>query len=392
MLFYIPPKIISSLIENSNNKKIIEAIDNLAFSRRNGYHLLTAEYSDLKFLKKFEKLERKTLSVFSNLFQTWSEIGNFKNQFKTYVEIVLAPDVLKIKKENGTKIIYLSIDYIQNFDLLNKTKILAENQGEIDFYIFISNLYKNKNGFKHISLNYNLLMGGGDTTAPVFKTEITQKQSFCLCFADKDIEYPNCKIGSTLKKIEIENEKSTPLCELLAIDVNEIENLIPLKLLKKACLDTNHKKGYEFVEKMKEADLDEYIKYLDFKKGISLKKFVELKNIKYLQFLKEIIIKTDLLSETNFDEYRKFIETELNNSFKKIKEKKSKNEHIVDFFNNTNLIYGMGDKLLNRIINGNLNDEIIKESDLLQFQLKEWIKIGEYITFWTCGGSHLVSS
>ncbi len=379
MLFYISPQIISSLIDNPDNKRIIDAIDNLAFSRRNGYHLITAEYSDLKILKSFDKLERKTLSVFNFIFQTWSEIGSLKNQFKNYVEIVLEPNILDIKNENGKKIVLLSIDYIQNFELLNKTKILAENQEEIDFYIFISNLYKNKKGFRHIPLNYYPLMGGGDTTAQVFKTEKAQKKSFCLCFADKDIKYPNCEIGKTLKKIETENEIPIPLCELLPINVREIENLIPLKLVEKACQDFNHKKGYEFIVKMKDTNLDESIKYLDFKKGISLKKFIELKNTEYLQFLKEILTKTNLLTEINFDKNREIIKTELNYSFAKIQDIKTNNEQInIDFFNETNIIYGMGDNLLNRLMNENLNNEIITDSDLLPFQLEEWIKIGEY--------------
>ena len=49
----------------------------------------------------------------------------------------------------------------------------------------------------------------------------------------------------------------------------------------------------------------------------------------------------------------------------------------------------MGNDLLKRLIYKHIdNDTTISKNDLLKFQLKEWNKIGEYITFWTCGDNN----
>jgi len=232
MLFYITSSLVTKLKANPTDSAIIEAINNLAFSRKHGYHLLAAEYEDLKFLKECKQLQPFTQSVFNQLFHTWAEIGSLKERFKFQVEIVAEPEILQIKKEEDKEIIELSIDYIQEFEILNKTKIIAENQKEIEFYLYISKLYKNDKRFSAIPSKYSPLMGGGDTTAKVYDTEQNNKNSFCICFADKDIKYPNCKVGATLKKLQDVDNKTNPLCKLIPIDVREIENLIPLKLLK----------------------------------------------------------------------------------------------------------------------------------------------------------------
>lgn len=401
MLFYISHKLVSELKNNPTDKRLIEAIDNLAFARKQGYHLLIAELKDLSFLRKLKTLQSNSQSTFNSLYQTWTEIGNFKNRFKYYVEIVPEPEILKIKKEENKDIIQLSVNYIQEFKILNETKIIAENQKEIEFYIFISNLFKQKNRLKFPS-KYSPLMGGGDTTALVYNTEQKKMKSFCLCFADKDVKYPECANGKTLKKLEKVNNKTMPLSKLIPIDAREIENLIPAKLLKIACAkDINRKKGYEFIQKLINIELNEDIKYLDLKKGLSLQKFIELKDQKHIEFLKKILSKTNTRDPKDFDNYRNFIDTikdfstDSKQKFNKSKENYVKENNIenniLDFFDNPIILYGMGEDLLNRIIDKHIDNNTITKDDLLQFQIKEWYKIGEYITFWTCGASHLSS-
>ncbi|OQX99379.1 MAG: hypothetical protein B6I24_02670 [Bacteroidetes bacterium 4572_128] len=401
MLFYISPNLVSKLKENPSDNLIIEAIDNLAFSRRQAYHLLLAELNDLKFLSRCESLQKKTKAIFNILYQTYSEIGSYKNEFKYYVEIVYKQKTLQIKKENEKEIIELSIDYIQKFDLLKKSEILLENISEIKFYIFMSKFFKKENRlYINIPSMYDVRNGGGHTMGDVYSHLQNKKKSFCLCFADKDIKYPNSKEGDTLEKVKNIDDKKIPLCKLIAIDVREIENLIPEKLLEKTCEnDTNWKKGYEFFIKMKNENLEEEIKYMDFKKGFSLNKFVELKNKDYINFVKKIMTKTNLSNEKDFDKYRNFIDiikkgkrisfSKFQNLKNEYIEKNNVENKILDFFNKEQIISGMGNDLLKRLIYKHIdNDTTISKNDLLKFQLKEWNKIGEYITFWTCGDNN----
>ncbi|MFN8579064.1 MAG: hypothetical protein U0354_19725 [Candidatus Sericytochromatia bacterium] len=335
MLFYIP----NNIIDVSNNK-IITAINNLAFSRKQGYHLILSDLKGLETVKNNNLFDKTTRDVFKHLYNNYSLIGNLRKQMSFYIELSDKSSVIELKENNHQKIIVLSIDLIQDFDLLTKTKLLTENIQEIGFYIQICKYFKRKNPiFKNISLQYESLMGGGQNTCQVYELQQKNKKSICLCIVDSDKKYDNCHTGETLNSLLKIDDPVNLLCEIVSLNVCEVENLIPMSFLDEVTNDCNWKKGFKFIENLiKEGKID-VLKYLDFKEGLTLKKLENTKDTSLISF------------------YNSFLDPN----------KKSDNV----------IIYGMGNKILDNVMQKVEFDDNKIELGLLKFQKDEWLRIGE---------------
>ena len=105
---------------------------------------------------------------------------------------------------------------------------------------------------------------------------MVEERRFLLCVVDADVKYPNASYGSTCNEAlnirDCLNEQGFEgYFELYVLKTHEIENLIPLSILKK--LPSNHFRRHvmSLLETLLCAGHKEALLFYDLKKGIKLK-------------------------------------------------------------------------------------------------------------------------
>jgi len=371
MLFYIPTSIIEEL-KISPSKSLIDALDNLAFVRLQGLHLLLSSPKNLEYLKNFTRFQPKTKSLFAYLHSNFPTLNGVISKLTYFVTITTLPRKMEISQLDKKSTLLLSIEYLQDIRVLAINEILAENITEIKFYEKISYLFKKQNRLNYLKGEFIKLQGGGDTTASIYGQRQAEMKSFCLCFVDSDKYYPNGKEGDTLKKVREIDEPNQLLCKYFPLSVREIENLIPIKCLEKIChISVNWKKGLEFIKRLQSLGYFEEIKYIDYKHGLPCKKIKDAKtNPELFSYIKKILIDTNSCTQIQIDEILKMCDEDLKLS-----------EPVVN---------GVGAKILDKAIEINFDEERIGFEDLFDFQKEEWNRIGQEMLNWTCSTSRLV--
>lgn len=214
-------------------------------------------------------------------------------------------DLYAIKNKSATKIIVTLDEYnevdgtiLMPFKTLRKlteSKFLCENETDYDFYV---NIYKffNNNNFYSVCLN-NCSFHGGNVELTIKKESLNN--SFILCFVDSDKEYINGKKGATCKCAiaAINNIRNLPKL-LYVTNGREKENLFPFSYyLKRA----NDKKVWiKSILEVCRANED-FLRYVDIKDGIKVKRIKDNRYIENYQELLERLMQNKFCSLTCID-------------------------------------------------------------------------------------------
>ena len=102
---------------------------------------------------------------------------------------------------------------------------------------------------------YKTWKGGGSDFGNALKNDSILSDNFIFAIADSDKCYPNDKIGKTAKSIKFLGHNRYNADYYILLNVSEIENLIPIKLVKKYNSD---------IACLRDSDLS----YFDFKEGL----------------------------------------------------------------------------------------------------------------------------
>jgi hypothetical protein len=364
MLFVLTEELVSKAELNSEKERNI--IEKIAESVRYGKHQAFAKRNVLDRLIKIPTYENKrTKDVFSSLLVKYSTSANIVNLVCHKVFFVVhETDKKIIKDELGRyKEVYIPVDYITDYEIFGSAFLLGENDTEIRFYIFLCEYYKKKENI-NLPTRHIPDLGGGNTIGGVVKSHCELRKSFCLTLVDSDKKYPTATHGDTLKKaINKYGSFEFPFnCGIVYSDeIREIENLIPISILKEISSDNvDWKRGYDIIEKNK--DLNHNINYFDLKNGISKNKYCKILDPNYKTYVNQFIQNCQLMT---LDEFGSFCD-------------------VIDNDNDVTLLQGLGNSVLERaIIYINEKKPILAE--LLDPELEEvWATVGKHIFSWTC--------
>ncbi|ACZ08178.1 Uncharacterised protein [Sebaldella termitidis] len=340
-------KLDSSIVELNRNyeDEEIYAIQKLINLVRKRYHLIYSKYEVLEKLSKIEDLGCRDRKIFEKLATRIRQKFNFyEKNFKKRLLIYI--DTPKEKKSKND----IQIE-LKDFDKIDETKtnFLVEGK-DITFFDFIVNFHF-ENFNKKIAYNYintyDEITGGGNTTADNFRK--LKKNKIVICVCDSDRDYKNCRLGDTAKKIKKVKILCHEIAHLMILEEKAIENLIP-RVIYNPILENKS----DFLDKLEKEKEFEYIKHLDFKKGMKKKRFLECK------------------------EYKKFWKLKIEEFFKEELDKK-----LDDLDEESCVIEKVSENLLNsvnkRIETGKIN---IEYSSLSDYHKKRWQEIAEELICW----------
>lgn len=182
------------------------------------------------------------------------------------------PTILKGKEK------YLSLDEAAGFNWNFGSCLLGENISDCEFYENIGKHYCRKNKIRGVQISFHCEHGGGSDTASVLKKCVSIEAIPTLCLSDADIKYGYTKkhgkpskggtfIGiNKIAKLLGRRGLSKRFC-FYCIPVHEIENLIPLSLLKCFGSDICPPEGIANLEALTKIQNGLPILFYDFKKG-----------------------------------------------------------------------------------------------------------------------------
>lgn len=253
----------------------------IATEIRKGLHYFFIKKSLLEKLYKNNDLGCYAQTIYEKLFQ--NSVQDLSVQETINIR-------LKIVGVNGNSItvskdcIVISLDIALELNFSKKVNLLCENLSDCKFFELITKIYMNNKELQKAKCNVKLLSGGGGTTYTIYEECINDKEITFL-IVDTDVKYHGAAKGGTLKKLkEKEKEKEEnifkKLVEISELNMHEVENLIPLKLIKAFYDNSEGEADKEntimILEKMKNIDgEDNPLNYFDMKNGIIEKKMEE---------------------------------------------------------------------------------------------------------------------
>ena len=250
----------------------------LAIAHQKGACFLCGDLSSIEtMIKAFEGFEK---SIFNQIRNKHSEMKSIIEKVESL--IVLSCDSnpnVPVFIEGKYRLINLNETANYNFD--NQCTLIGENLNDCKFYKLLAERYLHSQGLKGIKLSLHNELGGGNTIDTVFKKCVEEDRNLTLCIVDSDMKhdrtkkYPNHpKFGDTairLIKCHDKLKKSYNSCsfEIFCLDVHEIENLIPIEILK-IIAESKYpaiEDGVQYLEKLFNAGLYNAILCYDFKNG-----------------------------------------------------------------------------------------------------------------------------
>lgn len=231
------------------------------------------------------------------------------------------------------------------------TFLCTENQRDGKFYQIVCNYYLSQERILNMASRYKTWKGGGSDFGNALKNDSILSDNFIFAIADSDKGYPNDKIGKTAKSIKFLGHNRYNADYYILLNVSEIENLIPIKLVKKYNSD---------IACLRDSDLS----YFDFKEGLKYQILYEKDSRDYWKSnFSRITIDWDEIIDFAKD--------------------KSYSDYCDKVHGKTSLVPGCGKNLLDSLLDDN-EWKNIREADFTQSQLSEWKEIGKKVFSWTC--------
>lgn len=362
MLFIIEDEIVEAKDAN-----FLKCFENLLLGYIEGNHLLFIKPSTV------EKIE----TIYGTLMDERMKAQFVHYQEKFMIESKVAYNLVnyaikivpqeieekKVKYRNKT-IGYLHTDKFLTSANVQKTVLLCENTSDGKIYtIFSKEFLKYKNS--NLKVKLKIENGGGNTTAPTFKSKIDQNEDLCLCILDSDKKYPgDSSLGETSQRVKRETSRSlTPKNDFIIIEeARELENILPEGFYyKKYSEDVNKEPIFNKLDSLRSID-KRLIFFLDMKKGLKhydIRKFTELSCITHdrITYNSEPICSTEEYCRKRDD-------------------------------CNCRIIEGFGNNILSDFIkfynNSHQEIELIINSSDIYFK-KIWLYISKLIFSWGCG-------
>lgn len=329
-------------------ERAIDAIVQLMTASRSNHHKV---YLKCQLEKEDENvlqaaLDENSWREFCRLQKERIDVEGLISILDVYAVITTSKHCSRIGKE-------LQINPFEASDfLLNApTYLCTENHRDGIFYQIVCNYYLSQERILNMASMYKTWKGGGSDFGNALKNDSILSDNFIFAIADSDKYYPNAKVGKTAKSIMFLGHNRYNADYYILLNVSEIENLIPIKLVKKY---NSHIANLE--------DLD--LSYFDFKEGLKYQILYEKDSRDYWK---------SNFSRITFDW----------DGILALAKDKSFSDYCNLVHDKTSIVSGCGKKLLESLLDDN-DWKNIREADFTQSQLSEWKEIGKKVFSWTC--------
>lgn len=355
MYFYLDKSLISHPQNDGFERKAC-LVRKIAGAVENSVHLMGGDYDVLEFFENYFRDKDIYVSrVFAHYRKRYADLGSVPSFIEYYLKVY--DNTIHITpKAYGFDI---PIFYLENVNL-GVCKLLCEDMYDCEFFLHVLKWYKKE---KNINVNtiYSCDNGGGATMANIL-TERIAKHEMTLAISDTDKKYPEQEIqkDSTCGKcLSVPNIDNSPLVKYFYINVQEIENIIPLNWLDKLSATIVQTKDKKVISQLYESELaEEVMPYFDLKRGLS-------------KLRKE---------EENCKGYIDYVEK----CYMLINKHDTREQFLAQFYKEKNIcINGLAKSILSNCLIL-LKSQNMEAPRLKKFQKDEWCRIGQKMINFLC--------
>lgn len=360
MLYYIDESVVEAA--KNNDLDVVNFLIELKNAWLSGQCLVSA--SKKSFLELIQIPQMDGYSLVSKYAQG---IYSLYDSLGFFVVIVSNHAQVCGMQKFANKYVVMDVSEYSDIKQIHNNYLVCENVKDCDFYVlFAKCLLADKlgNTYRLNILNSN---GGGGTIVDVLKSN---QEYSCLVICDSDKKYPKCRNGQTLEGVlDYFKAQYGHRLWMYALQVHEIENLVPLKLLEIVIGgDKKHKKSLYYLRSIKDLGLkNDFLKYFDFKKGLGGGLLRRIKENDSLFFEKCCKV----LLQTNNKQH------DIDKAVGKRNVVKSKDAELP-------LINGLSDGILREVLdylqNNDVNPQLL---DMEDFQKEDWHTIANMV--WSLG-------
>lgn len=247
----------------NKDNKFYGALENLLSASRHSYHLVIMNPKDAIKLEdeynfgdslseELAKIKAKSMQLIPLLdsLSHYISINNFRGE-------AFAPTTTSNNP--------LDLELFSDNNYLQKAELLCENIDDCVFYQMIMKCLCSTHKFHPlIQLSFSNSLGGGATIFTQFENNIAE-QKITSCIVDSDRKYRNGPVGGTAGGAP--KLYDTAFYQIVVTECHEIENLLPIPLLK----NHSHDCGMlaDIIEQAEHQDCFDFLHYVDMKNGIS---------------------------------------------------------------------------------------------------------------------------
>jgi hypothetical protein len=346
----------------------ISAINNLLSANYNRKHIVVFNRKDLQFIIDNQSIFGYPAQIHAqDILYTLTGTGGFIYSLPIRIEV----DFSEVKNESSTiidekEIISLTYKRFLDPEFISTTILLGEHLNDAKLYYSFSKIYlSNFKDYDGLKLNIKPDHGGGSTTIDKFRS-LREDKKICFCILDSDRKFPEDLEQDTSKAFTKEDRQIKNLSKAIVIDAHEIESIIPINILQDMII--NKRYGDDAIDKL---DRIKFIKnhrrYLDHKKGLTLKSAINYRNNKQSEHWYNVFGKLDEIKKMDC-----YIESNCTGC------------------PDCPAIGGLGDKLL-----ANTVDYIDNTSGIYKYRnciddklLDEWSSFAKNVIYWGCTLAH----
>lgn len=345
-----------SKFKEPQRSKIERMLRNFATSDSDGSHYITCDAKVLGKMKTRQMPEDilDFLKIACDHFIN-NAISPKDVNIICYVCLIDIDSEKEIRHKSKTTL-KLSFTRFVNSKMTRETMFLLENDFESGFYKFVANYYINHNNIP-ADLSFQDDNGGGSHISKRF-SKLQKNNRFLLCISETDKKYPNAVLGVTASSLQKVKEVSKH-ARYFIIQVNEIENLLPLQVIESIEKHRNNDTNI-WLEKL-ERCYPEARFFFDFKNGFRNR---ILKNTEAMSYWEQVFVATSIDTGIQLSKC-------CNNHAENVKDK------CIDF------IKGYGQSLLSDVLESNICSNGTP-CNVPSFLECVFLDVGKIVFSWTC--------
>lgn len=292
MLIFLTDNILETTSEYSEFR-LIACLENLLMAHFEGKHILIAKPRTLSYYQREPRFSERSKAALAKIKQFVRKNGlDIRKEFLFYVQVVAASkSEITISVNEPHTIVNIPICYFEDSSAIQETIILGEHINDAKFFLHLVRAYlttKKELKTAQIKIHAKPTHGGGSSINDILHA---QDNTFCLCIVDTDCKAPGTKFGNTAKNLGLNQnkqqewqnicnflsngfitiEKNSALSKAFAINVHEIENLIPTVLIEKSFPKTINNQFFDRIDVLKKWERDKtngWRNFIDIKNGL----------------------------------------------------------------------------------------------------------------------------
>lgn len=263
---------------NDSSDDFLQAIEQLSAISRNGFHFVLGYPQDLRALAMLPGLSLLTQKHFCDLEKvSRSALPHLPQQLAFYVSVNSYGGKI-LKQCNDHAIFSADLTEFKDCSWVSKSCLLGENTIDCDIFHIIAKAYmhckfigESTSPLSRVAmLAFEYCNGGGSVIDAEYSRYQKENKNIC-CIKDSDFLEPsqNIKQYSAKTHCYFTGKK---VSAYLKLHVHEIENLLPLALLRDAAGNSVAEKNFLFfLSKCDDDGKKDVLAYIDLKKGIRKK-------------------------------------------------------------------------------------------------------------------------